>query len=97
MCIRDSGYTDTGLGEAELVGNVDGAHHSLLIVEKQDRLQIVFSRFVNFHGLTTFRRDFYHYTINRRAIARGTLVAKLHEKILKKSLTKLTYRGIVIE
>ena len=36
------GNADTGLGESQLIGNVDGTNRALLVVKDQDGFQIVF-------------------------------------------------------
>ena len=44
-------HADTGLGKGKLVGNVNGAHMPMPLLQHQDRLQIVFRRFPNLYGL----------------------------------------------
>ena len=41
---------DARLGKTQVLGDVDGTNRSLAVLQDEDRLQIVFSGFLDFHG-----------------------------------------------
>ena len=50
------GNTDAGLGKLQMICNIDGTYISVFLAEDQNGFQIIFGRFMNLHGISSFQR-----------------------------------------